>query len=1342
MIEDDNRENPFVGLRPFFDEDSFYFFGRNEQVTELLELLHSTHFVPVLGSSGSGKSSLVRAGLIPNLRAGFMVADRDGWRMAKCLPGDAPIENLAEALLRAVNVERTPLLVNALATRIREDFDDAVIEVLRPHLSAHESVLILVDQFEELFAFRGAAGAESDDDPGIAPDATRTADRLRRRRDASLLVSLLLALAERKDTPVYVVTTMRTDFLGDCDIFTGLPEAINRSGYLVPRLSRAQLRSAIEGPARLVGARAAPRLVDRILNDVGDRMDRLPLMQHALRRTFEAWKSAGMMGPIDLADFNIIGGLDGALNVQAEATIADIDLQVAERVFKRLTAIDKNQRRVRHPARLSDLRAIAGKEHSTALNTLLDRCVSEGTNFMFASADGTPSDPRYNITHESLIRQWARLRTWVDEEQADRDWYIGVASRAALYAGDAETGLMPRRDLRIAQEMVKERAPTAEWASRYPEAATSFDDAMQYVRASERRAKTVRRNWIVGAVAILMLTAGATWKVLQSGELAKNALARVDEVARDAAIEKLGTAENEDPTYAAAIAAELADETSDPSTWSAQRRSLLQRVLTSEYALAEYRGVRAYDIDSTGKRIALAFDDGRTEIVSLMGSRPPLILTRAKKIEASTSTEKSAKLDRVINTLFVKDGGIVVAYQSGRVNFWRADAQASAGADVAPTRSWHVPEGLQQFEASAKSDWFVGLDSLGSVSAWKMRDSTTGESIADLVDKMYVNPDDISKAVITSVVDSAMLLDVTTGRTKNLLPGDNPVTFVAFKNGAADELLVGNARGPVLRIHAGGAIEKVGKDSAYTSGAFNPRYNKVVLSTSLGFVEVYSDDAREKQKKPQLRFLAHEESARAEFSGDGEWILSRSGDGSVRWTSAWDTLVTAHLSGHRTYVWAARTTTTDPGKLTRDSRVVTADVDGKLRVWRIPGTTLALQSWTPPQSPIWAQLANNSDRALLALTDLQTRAAILGVSTLADSAAEVQTIHRLTTSGWLAFSPSGRYAFYEDDAARPARMLWTLPNASPRALPRGDATTSNSAFSTDDSLLVLVENRGFVLFIGVGSGAPVRAPYKLEFGAGPVAIAPKGHVVAVADSAQAVLFSGGDYTTRRAIAHSHNGAGVTSMLFSANGEWLLTMDDYGLMELASVTATDSARAIGASGMTAGAISSNGALIAGAGDDGTIRIFRRTAKPGRTAAIEIRGVEGTTVDLMFGAGDTSLVATGGDGDIHVWPLLGDSAVGLPLTLQHTPRVLHQRTMPVAQTVMSADGKTLTSAVRPDSGYERVGRWELDPKALKERLLRTTSVCLDMELRKQLLPGESDAVRQNRMDACEKRAGRIR
>src|SRR5438045_1577848 len=94
-MSDGERENPFVGLRPFDREHSLYFFGRSEQTAALLEILHDTRFLPVVGSSGSGKSSLVRAGLIPKLLAGFLVDDRDAWRIAVVRPGDAPLANLA-----------------------------------------------------------------------------------------------------------------------------------------------------------------------------------------------------------------------------------------------------------------------------------------------------------------------------------------------------------------------------------------------------------------------------------------------------------------------------------------------------------------------------------------------------------------------------------------------------------------------------------------------------------------------------------------------------------------------------------------------------------------------------------------------------------------------------------------------------------------------------------------------------------------------------------------------------------------------------------------------------------------------------------------------------------------------------------------------------------------------------------------------------------------------------------------------------------------------------------------------------------------------------------------------
>ncbi|MCI0696728.1 hypothetical protein L0337_32580 [candidate division KSB1 bacterium] len=143
-------QNPFVGLRPFESEDSLYFFGRGEQIKALLRQLHETRFLAVVGSSGSGKSSLVRAGLIPHLEAGFLVQDRDLWRIAKMKPGDAPLDNLAQALRAAVDRDGR----ENLAPLLRAQGAKAALDFLRPALSeADANLLLLVDQFEEIFRY-------------------------------------------------------------------------------------------------------------------------------------------------------------------------------------------------------------------------------------------------------------------------------------------------------------------------------------------------------------------------------------------------------------------------------------------------------------------------------------------------------------------------------------------------------------------------------------------------------------------------------------------------------------------------------------------------------------------------------------------------------------------------------------------------------------------------------------------------------------------------------------------------------------------------------------------------------------------------------------------------------------------------------------------------------------------------------------------------------------------------------------------------------------------------------------------------------------------------------------
>ena len=456
--------NPFVGLRPFNTDESLLFFGRRQQTVELMQQLHRTHFIGVVGSSGCGKSSLIRAGLIPNLKAGFLVEDRAQWRVAVMKPGDAPLRNLATALDPAGETE-------SLTDAIRTGGAQTILETLSPALADSDTnLLLLVDQFEEIFRF----GIESGN-----------ADR---RAEAADFVSIMLALAEQRTLPIYVVMTMRSDFLGDCDNFYGLPEALNRSQYLVPRLTRQQRRQAIEGPIRLFHASISPRLLDRVLNDVGDQSDQLPVTQHALMRTWELWQSetAQHSNPeIDLRHYEGIGGLENALARDAERAMEEIkpeELKLTRQLFQALTDIDGKNRRIRRPVRLSELSKITQTSPERIL-AVIDHFCSKSRSFLQISSN-IEDDPIIDISHESLIRQWARLQIWTDEEKASREVYLNLVK-------DALDKASPWRGARLQRALSwkSESSPTESWAARYyPEPQgkyREFDVAMRFLKKSD-----------------------------------------------------------------------------------------------------------------------------------------------------------------------------------------------------------------------------------------------------------------------------------------------------------------------------------------------------------------------------------------------------------------------------------------------------------------------------------------------------------------------------------------------------------------------------------------------------------------------------------------------------------------------------------------------------------------------------------------------------------------------------------------------------------------------------------------------------------------------------------------
>ena len=214
------------------------FFGRQQHTQELLDRLSGNRFLAVVGSSGSGKSSLVRAGLLPALYRGYLLGTTSRWRVAVMRPGSVPIDEMATALTAkgVLSADRAELRARLASSTL-----GFVSAVRAAGLNAGESLLLVVDQFEELFRFASESCAI--DNSG----------------EALLFVTSLLDAVDQFEVPIYVVLTMRTDFLGDCTLFPGLPEALNRSQYLVPRLSREQRGKPSRCPSTSPARRYAPR---------------------------------------------------------------------------------------------------------------------------------------------------------------------------------------------------------------------------------------------------------------------------------------------------------------------------------------------------------------------------------------------------------------------------------------------------------------------------------------------------------------------------------------------------------------------------------------------------------------------------------------------------------------------------------------------------------------------------------------------------------------------------------------------------------------------------------------------------------------------------------------------------------------------------------------------------------------------------------------------------------------------------------------------------------------------------------------------------------------------------
>lgn len=538
---DSNLICPYTGLRSFTEEESLYFKGRDNQVDQVIDLLEQNKFLMVTGASGEGKSSLIYGGLIPNARAGFFKAHYTNWIVADFRPERSPVANMAKAL--ADKFERQPATIE---TELRRGFSSLVDLYTNSEYYTDEqderwkllaeserkekrrkaaNVLVLVDQFEEFFT-----NPENFFNEKLS-------------QDSQIVVNLILETARialKRNLPIYMVCTMRSDYIGQCSAFRGLPEYIGFSQFFVPRLKRKDLKQVIEEPAILSGNRISQRLIERLVFDISEGVDQLPILQHALSQIWLAadygqeemdlihYAMVGGMPAIELPDedqkrfiqwFKVLPaykreyfhstGLNKAIEIHANTLYEaaweyhnklipekPISIQEAKRIiaitFSCLTKID-NSRAVRNRMTLSEITSIINVPDITTetVGAVLSIYREDGNAFIrpFKTADPSTHvlspDAVLDITHESLIRNWNKLDEWATTEFEYYTTYLDFRTQLNRWKRNNKSNdyLLPIGPLTYFENWFAKCDPNVGWINRYNE--SRLDQPASEVEAQE-----------------------------------------------------------------------------------------------------------------------------------------------------------------------------------------------------------------------------------------------------------------------------------------------------------------------------------------------------------------------------------------------------------------------------------------------------------------------------------------------------------------------------------------------------------------------------------------------------------------------------------------------------------------------------------------------------------------------------------------------------------------------------------------------------------------------------------------------------------------------------------------